>query len=317
METQQKLQYHSRGKLLLTGEYAVLDGALSLAMPTCKGQVMNVLEDSPTFVWESYDHREKIWFSMQSSDLLAEITAPKVEGLPAEEASTRLTLCKLLRTLLEINPLMASRLAHSKITTHLEFDRAWGLGSSSTLINNLAQWADVDPYTLLFKGFGGSGYDIACARASTALLYRLSDGKPQAYPVRFLFPYSDHIYFVYRNQKQSSKEGIALYRKVSKSKTKLATTLSHLTERLVLSQTIADFCDIIDTHERTLAAYLGLPTVKEQLFADYRGSVKSLGAWGGDFLLAISACEDTPAYFAAKGYQTCVPYSEMIYNNKG
>jgi len=34
--------YRSNGKLLLTGEYVVLDGALSLALPTTLGQRLTV-----------------------------------------------------------------------------------------------------------------------------------------------------------------------------------------------------------------------------------------------------------------------------------
>ena len=38
----QKKEFYAHGKLLLTGEYAVLDGALSLALPTQYGQRMEV-----------------------------------------------------------------------------------------------------------------------------------------------------------------------------------------------------------------------------------------------------------------------------------
>lgn len=34
--------FYSNGKLLLSGEYAVLDGALSLAVPTKYGQLLSV-----------------------------------------------------------------------------------------------------------------------------------------------------------------------------------------------------------------------------------------------------------------------------------
>ena len=38
----EKKEFYAHGKLLLTGEYAVLDGALSLALPTRYGQHMEV-----------------------------------------------------------------------------------------------------------------------------------------------------------------------------------------------------------------------------------------------------------------------------------
>ena len=57
------------------------------------------------------------------------------------------------------------------MNTHLEFPRDWGLGSSSTLINNVAQWAQVDPFELHFKVSNGSGYDIACAKRRYPIVY--------------------------------------------------------------------------------------------------------------------------------------------------
>ena len=60
-----------------------------------------------------------------------------------------------------------------------------------------------------------------------------------------------------------------------------------------------------------MSSILELPTVKESLFPDFDGSIKSLGAWGGDFVLTVS--KDNPtAYFENKGYKTIVSYQEMI-----
>lgn len=36
------ISFKSNGKLLLTGEYLVLDGAVALALPTKMGQIMTV-----------------------------------------------------------------------------------------------------------------------------------------------------------------------------------------------------------------------------------------------------------------------------------
>ena len=54
-----------------------------------------------------------------------------------------------------------------------------------------------------------------------------------------------------------------------------------------------------------------LKTVQEQLFSDYFGQTKSLGAWGGDFILATGN-GDTPDYFNKKGLQTVIPYQDLI-----
>jgi hypothetical protein len=56
---------------------------------------------------------------------------------------------------------------------------------------------------------------------------------------------------------------------------------------------------------------LEIPTVKNSLFSDFNGTVKSLGAWGGDFVLVVSN-ENPTAYFKSKGFETVLPYKDMI-----
>lgn len=299
MEQTQTYFYHSHGKLLITGEYAVLDGALSLALPTAKGQSLQATISDNDLVWKAFDADQQLWFD--STAIRTEVDQKVWD-----------TLQKILSTAAALNPNFEQKYRRSSVTTQLEFSRFWGLGSSSTLINNIAQWAEVNPYELLFKSFGGSGYDIACAKASTPLLYRLQEGRPYSYPLQLLFPHTNRIYFVYLNQKQNSKEGIKRYRTVTKSKPKLAESITKITEQLILAQTISDFCVLLNQHEATISQYLGIPTVKERLFSDFKGTIKSLGAWGGDFVLAISETEDVPAYFASKGYPICISYAEMI-----
>lgn len=302
MQVTQISEFHSNGKLLITGEYAVLDGALSLALPTQKGQSLKVSSHpEKQLLWEAYDNDNCLWFS--SKHLHTE-TDHKVWN----------TLLNILQAACSLNPDFKKQLTHCYVQTFLEFPRLWGLGTSSTLINNIAQWAKVNPYQLLFKSFGGSGYDIACAQNSTPILYRLEHEKPHTYPLQFQFPYKEQIHFIYLNQKQNSKEGITRYRKITKSKRKLADSITQLTEQLILSQTIADFSAIIQQHELLISQYIGLPTVKDQLFPDFQGAIKSLGAWGGDFVMAISQHQDTITYFKNKGYETCIPYNDMIIN---
>jgi hypothetical protein len=51
--------------------------------------------------------------------------------------------------------------------------------------------------------------------------------------------------------------------------------------------------------------------VKEALFSDFNGEVKSLGAWGGDFVMVLSDSDPT-SYFSSKGFETVISYDEMI-----
>lgn len=296
--------YRSNGKLLITGEYAVLDGALSLALPTQKGQTLCVIPKENGFSWKSFDLNRQIWYEMdEKSTKFGDLSGKITE-----------TLIKILDIATELNPDFAKKLRNCSVETHLEFERDWGLGSSSTLINNIAQWAEVNPFELLFKSFGGSGYDIACAKNDTPILYQLENEKPKTYLLRFNFPYKNQIYFVHLNQKQNSKEGILLYKTISKSKKNLIATITEITENIIRTNSLSDFCTLIDQHEQVISDFLKLPKVKDLYFPDFQGSIKSLGAWGGDFVLAISNKGNAENYFKEKGFPTVIPYQEMIKN---
>ena len=51
-----KHTFYSNGKLLLTGEYVVLDGANALAVPTKYGQNLVVeIINKPYIIWKSFN----------------------------------------------------------------------------------------------------------------------------------------------------------------------------------------------------------------------------------------------------------------------
>jgi len=58
-----KKSFYSHGKLLLTGEYLVLDGAQALAIPTQKGQWLFIEETNAEGIhWQSFDENGNCWF---------------------------------------------------------------------------------------------------------------------------------------------------------------------------------------------------------------------------------------------------------------
>ena len=60
-----------------------------------------------------------------------------------------------------------------------------------------------------------------------------------------------------------------------------------------------------------MSEVLELSTIKEAVFEDFNGVLKSLGAWGGDFIMAFSK-ENPTDYFKQKGFETVIPFEEMI-----
>ncbi|MEQ3654594.1 MAG: GYDIA family GHMP kinase [Dokdonia sp.] len=299
--------FYSHGKLLLTGEYVVLDGAKALALPTQKGQHMQVVSSERSGInWTSKLHDGSTWFSHHF-----ELDQLRTKNWRSDQKVVE-TLQHILETALSISNISLTENHGFEITSILEFPRNWGLGSSSTLLNNIAQWLDINPYTLLSQTFGGSGYDIACATAKGPICYQRGPEHTRVNPVAFDPPFKETLFFVHLNTKQNSRESIQHYRGLQPEKSSaLIKSITALTNKLLLVETLNNFEHLLFQHETQLAKVLKLSSVKERLFPDYPGAIKSLGGWGGDFILATG---DTSRhdYFKQKGFSTIIPYSEMI-----
>jgi len=193
----------------------------------------------------------------------------------------------------------------------LTFPKNWGLGTSSTLINNISNWASVNPYQLLENTFGGSGYDIACAQNKTPILYTLKNSNPIVEKIDFNPEFKNQLYFVYLNKKQNSREGIQRFKILKGNLTSEIKAISNLTNEFVACNNLKDFERLMAEHEKIVSKTLQLKKVQELYFSDYFGQTKSLGAWGGDFILATGN-DKTIAYFHNKGFKTVIPYQDLI-----
>ncbi|WP_264566471.1 GYDIA family GHMP kinase [Flavobacterium sp. N3904] len=301
-----KKTFYSNGKLLITGEYLVLDGAKALALPTKFGQNLIVEKSSNQEIkWTSYDADESVWFD----EIISYSAIKKNPAL--EKESVKTTLITILHEAYLLNPKPIDSSEGYTVSTQLTFPRKWGLGTSSTLINNIAQWFEINAFELLKNSFGGSGYDIACAQNDFPIVYHLEQGKPIVDKVHFEPSFSKSLYFVYLNQKQSSKNAIASYKEKKNNLKTQKEAINQITETVLEAKNIDVFSKVLQNHEKQLSSILETKTVKEILFPDFNGTIKSLGAWGGDFVLAISE-DDPKPYFISKGYETIIPYNEMI-----
>jgi mevalonate kinase len=305
-------KFRSNGKLLISGEYLVLDGALSLAVPTKLGQTLEVLLAEGEFTtWKALEKDGETWFSSKLKFTGKEFIA---EGGSKDASHTELTK-KLLEILTEahkLNPQPFNSSQAYDITTQLEFNRDWGLGSSSTLINNIAQWFAVDPYRLLEKTFGGSGYDIAAAAAEGPITYELQESGRNVLNVQFDPPFKDQLFFIYLNRKQNSRSSIAHYRQQPKENIKEAVQkASGLTASIISCDNLEEFKLLLNIHETLISGIINTPKIKTRLFPDFPGSIKSLGGWGGDFVLATGG-EEEKEYFRKKGYGVVLGYEEMV-----
>lgn len=293
-------KFYSHGKLLLTAEYAVLDGAKALAIPTKYGQSLEVNPiEKPEICWKSFDHNGVLW-------LETILSYPNFETNTKNEITERLSNC--FKAIDKINP-NCFKQSGFEMHSFLEFPQNWGLGSSSTLINNLAQWAKIDAFELLKNTFGGSGYDLACAQHHKPIIYQRQNNKPLITPVNFDPPFKDHLFFVHLKQKQNSRQAIATYNKIKKTQNLDFSELNILTDTILKTSTLEDFEMLIAKHEIIIGNLIKQTPLKTTHFADYPGAIKSLGAWGGDFFLATG---NNLQYFKDKGYCTIFPYLEII-----
>ena len=296
-------KYYSHGKLLLTGEYMVLRGSDALAVPTKMGQSLKFeSNDSKTLKWESWNSKNQLWFSatLNLEDFCISNTNDSQIGI---------SLVQILKAVRDLNSNFL-REKGGTVKTHLEFDRYWGLGTSSTLISNLANWSEVDPYKLLQNSFGGSGYDIACATAKSPLVFCKKLFEPHVEICEFDPPFKSNLFFVYLNQKKNSREAIEAFKKQNIGEDQIAYA-SKLTRSVIKAHSLIEFEQILNEHEDFISKILSVVPVKEKLFSDFQGSIKSLGAWGGDFVLATGN-KHTPEYFKNKGFNVVMTYEEMV-----
>lgn len=295
-------KFYSCGKLLITGEYVVLEGALAFALPTKYGQDLVFSPDKNNILkWESFSKNKK-WFS-------CEIIIDNILKSKDKKPITK-RLLKILQTAKNINPQFLK--SGGTVKTHLEFEKNWGLGSSATLIHNIALWAKINPFELLKLSFGGSGYDVACAKNKTPLHYQIINQKPISKKLIFSPNFKNHLYFIFLNQKKNSSQAIKEYQKIPLSKRqKTSEKITQMSQKIVKTTSLSSFQELLEHHENIIANLLEIPPIQKRLFFDYQGIVKSLGAWGGDFVLAAGD-ENTTNYFKNKGYKTVIPYSKMI-----
>ncbi|MDA3880850.1 MAG: GYDIA family GHMP kinase [Prolixibacteraceae bacterium] len=301
--------FHSNGKLMLTGEYLVLKGAQALALPARFGQDMKVEANSENCIhWTSTIKNEpwtEVVFSLQGIEVLSTNNKPIAQRLQ-----------QVLQAAQKLNSSFLSSTQGVSVHSNIGFDIEWGLGFSSSMVSNIASWAGCDAFELNRLTFGGSDYDIACARTNAPILYQIQNNKPQYRIITFDPPFKNRLYFVWLNRKQNTREGIDAFDK-SGDYTDEVIKLNAITNKMLACIDEDVFMDLIHAHEKLISDVIKLEPVKQRLFSDFPGTVKSLGAWGGDFVLVASEINenDVFAYFEKKGFATIVRYSDMMLVN--
>lgn len=299
--------YYSNGKLLITGEYVVLDGAEALAVPTKFGQSLSVEPLSrPQILWKSLDAEGESWFeACLQLDALDSYTEKP-------QAPIWNRLIQILQAAKSLNPEFLQSQQGYTICTKLDFPRTWGLGSSSTLLNNIAQWAQIDVFTLSNATFGGSAYDVACASHNSPIIYTLEAEGPQIRTISFEPNFSSELFFIHLNSKQNSRDGIKAYETQKQDVLATVEKINKITSDICTCKDRKAFDLLIHKHEALIGQITGQIPIQQLMFKDYPHAIKSLGAWGGDFILATGQSKELRSYFEARGYQTIIPFQDML-----
>jgi len=304
-----KHQYHSNGKLLLTGEYLVLLGAEALALPLKRGQTLQVkpLEEKDRLIWRSLYNGSIFFEAVFSTDnlLIIQTNNDDLAGF----------LQNLLRKALEYIPSFVKKTGYM-VESFLGFPLEWGLGSSSSLIANISEWLNVNPFTLNQQITQGSGYDIACARSDQPIIYKNSGSQPDYRQVNLNLPFKENIYFIYTGRKQSSAREVKKFMEAPAPSRHLFSTLKDINTRVINSRKLEDFERALREHEEMTGAMLNEPPVQQRYYFDFPGTIKSLGAWGGDFILATwkGNKEELKEYFRKHQMEIIFSWDELIKN---
>lgn len=295
LATPMNIEVHAPGKLLISGEYVILDGAWGYAVTTNYGQLLQAdLTEDDWIHWESFDHKGGRWFKCSYS-----LSKNKITDTTDDAVSDR-----LLAILQSIGK-------GCNIRVHLDFPANWGLGSSSTLVACVARAFGLDPYELLRKTFGGSGYDVAVGMHARSLFYRLQNGMPEVRFHKWRPAFSEELFFVHLNEKRNSRDAIKSYNQHKDRSNCLIEDMSDLTEAMISTDDRKEFESLTRTHEKIIAGLISQPRIREERFHDYPHEIKSLGAWGGDFIMAVGEPNDKN-YFRDKGYRTILSFEEMV-----
>jgi mevalonate kinase len=295
---------------MISGEYLVLKGAVSLAVPLKLGQSLAVKplrQPQGKILWKAW-FREKLVFE-------SEIEYPRFTVHKSNNGIMSEKLVQMLIVAKTMNPSFLAGNDSLEVTTQADFDLDWGLGSSSSLISNIAYWSGIDPFKLNRNVFNGSGYDIACARASKPILYSVVNAEPSILEVDFYPSFADKLYFVYLGNKQDTRHSLKLNgSRLNDITEQEIRVVSEISKHLLSARDIDEFEVYMLNHEKILGDILGMMPIKYRVFPDFAGEVKSLGAWGGDFVLVSwkAGKESLFNYFTQKGYSLIYTFKEFI-----
>lgn len=300
------LTFQCPGKLFITGEYAVLRGALALVVPVCYTQSLMVVpgEEGSLHWTTTWDETNFLSATFRLTDFAVQSCSDSLRAA---------TLTRLFTNVRRLNPNFLTGGGY-RVRSLMGANPQWGFGSSAQLTVNVARWAGVDALELNRLISKGSGADVACSLTARPIHYNLVLNQPRYTEVPFNPPFADQLLLVYTNRKQDSATSVKNFLLKRHVVDSVRDLFSQITLEVTRTADIATFAGLMSEHEKLLQSVLKQPTVQESQFEGFQGVVKSLGAWGGDFVLAIPriGIEEATSWFIDRGYTTLLPFHETM-----
>jgi len=303
------IDFSANGKLLLTGEYLVLVGAEALAFPVRFGQTLNVEPNEQEVIRWTSKEKGNSWFA-------CDLDPCSLKIISTSDRQITIRLVNLLLSAKKINPKFLSDNQGLNIALEANYQLKWGLGSSSTLIALVAGWAQVDKFKLFRLISQGSGYDVACTDRKSMLFYQWNNGEifiNDARPGKALL---NHTCFAYLGNKQETSEEVSVFL-ASENFTRMdINRISKLSLQICKADDPSVLCSLVEEHEEILSRILKKERISKR-FPGFPGSVKSLGAWGGDFAMFISAMrnQDIKTWLKQSGLIDVFTFEELKTSN--
>lgn len=262
---------------------------------------VTTVADAGKISWRCFDKDGRCWLSV--------LFEKSLEIINCTDTAKAVIIQRLLKFIRQKKP--ACFKGNLQFRFDLDFDRMFGFGTSSTLIALLSQWSGVDAYELSAQSFFTSGYDVAAATAKYPFIYSMQNRLEQT----FAFPEGivGNLLFVYLGDKQSTFSRVKSFNQLGKGQESDVQEMNRIVDAALACKNIEEWEKLMEESEQLLSPLLNMEPVQKALFDDYPFKIKSLGAWGGDFIMAT--CRDVDGckrYFTNKNKSIFFTFSELI-----
>lgn len=304
--------YFAPGKVLLSGEYLVTRGFDGLALPVNKGQWLQIWEfNTPNnqtdfLVYQAKDMHGNTWFETK-------LSLPDLNVM-SEEQSDNHPLADILKMANSSRWISGTSY---RLETRLEFERSWGLGSSSTFVKLMSDWLQLNPFEVQFKFFGGSGYDIASAILGKPLVYSKINNAPQWKSWQLNPQLTQHWNVVFLGKKANSRDsvnGVSSLLDELKNNEIFSAQWRHLSKMVEQAEELVQLEAGLEMMQLFLSQSIPLKTPYQYLNIKpiSKGLCKWLGAWEGDMILANNQLME---HYEEVFYSfMSMPWNELIVN---